>query len=959
MAELLQALEGDIAELLDIQESIKNVCSGFVVIDNGGNVSMVHQTAREYLLGDAERPFHVDRSQAHEQLFLSCMQCLMSNGLRSKVSQELPDFVRYSAKWWSSHLASVSPDSESVVRVMTKFLSGHWVLTWIQILATQRRLRVLVQASKHLVAYATKRKRRTATGIGKAEIVEQELLESWAIDLTKVVGKFGAILRRNPTSIYKTIPPFCPHSSAIYQQFGKAEQRALMVSESSRQVWDDSLARLSFGFGTFASSISAAGSQIAVLASSGNISLYDSSVFEEMPASPILHGERVYRMKLSTSGTLLVTYGYKTTKVWETITGKRMLTVPNVPSRPRPLVMLLTNNNSTLLVGSDDKVLRSLNLNESSPSWQIVTEFNEEELEGHFLNAASQMTLSSDGSLMAVAYRGHPLSAWEVDGPYHIGHCWRAREEVARGEVVEAMWHPHSPEILGLYIEGVIFKWNPYGGEPEELSTGASRLAMSGDGALFATGDVRGSVKVYATNDFKLLYQIASQDSVLGLSFSVDQHRLYDVRGYYANTWEPTALARYTEGPANGTDPESESEHYSQYSIAPLRTAQRIDAITALAASPKGRLYCFGTEGGRVRLIDMKEGEGFDLHVSKGFLSIEQLVWSDDGRYLCYADSSKKIIVFSVDTSTSSPEGIAKRHCKLMLKAQTEGPIQQVFFHPDSSHLFVATSSTLCTVSMHSASVTRSVSLAGQPRKWVIHPQDPALILGFVPESVKLVSWNLKDQGIYPIAAVHNQDAQAGHDDATITNIVERIITTSDKRHLLMQMSGGGNAKEKRLLYFATSSFSISNLEPSEDQHGSAEQQTINPVCLPQQASSRISIALSFLKRDRLVFLSRNFSVCSLDIQAAIAGSSPNKVANIESYTSNKVMSFAGNLPPPRREESVAHVAAEKGFNEMFSLPMDWISRDLLELCTLWLQEKSLLCPRNGEVAVVRCSSFI
>ncbi|CAN9417971.1 unnamed protein product [Alternaria alternata] len=958
IAELLQALQGDVHEFIDIQDSIKNVCSGFVVIDNGGNVAMIHQTAREYLLGDAIRPFNVDREQAHEQLFLSCMRCLMSNGLRSKVNQDMPDFVSYSSKWWPSHLALISADSKAVARVINKFLTGHWVLTWIHILASDSRLRILIQASKHLLTYATRRKRCFPASVGQKEIVEQELLESWAVDFVKLVGKFGAVLRRNPISIYKAIPPFCPHSSAIYQQFGKTEHRSLMVSGFSTQIWDDSLARLSFGFGTYASSVSAAGSQIAVLASSGNVSLFDSSVFEETVASPITHGERIYRMKLSNSGTLIVTYGFKTTKVWQIPTGKCLFTVPNPETRPRPLVILFTNNNSTLLVGSDDKQLRSLNLNEPSPDWRLVAKFEEEELEGHFLNAASYMALSGDGGLVAVAYRGHPLSAWEVDGPYHVGHCWRAREEVARGEVVEAVWLPQSSEILGLYIEGVVFRWNPYGGEPEEISVGASRLAISGDGNLFATGDVRGTIKVYTTNTFRLMYQLVSQDSVLGLAFSADQRRVYDVRGYYGNAWEPTALVRYAERALNGTDSESESENFSQYSITPVQTSRRVDAITVLAASPNGRRYCYGTECGRVRLFDVKQGELPEVHVSKGFLSIEQLAWSTDGRYICYADSGKKAFVVAVDASASDDDSIAKRCCEIPLKTLTEGPIQQLLFKSDSKYLLVVTSGTLCIISLHSATVVHTLSVPGHGRKWIVHPEDPMTILGFGHDSVAMISWELSDQGIYRIESSLEQDIPAEPENSIISIVVERILVTFDKRHVLVQVSQSRNSKEKDFFYFPTSSLSADTHLDVGAEKGDRQRPAIVPVLLPKEVASRIGLALAFLKRDRLLFLSRTFSVCSWEILSAAGLSKSTRTANKESHVTNAVLSFGSAPLPDRTEKGSISMTVEKGSNEIFALPADWVSRDCLELCMVWLQERSLLCPRNGEVAVVRCSNF-
>jgi predicted RNA-binding Zn-ribbon protein involved in translation (DUF1610 family) len=40
-------------------------------------------------------------------------------------------------------------------------------------------------------------------------------------------------------------------------------------------------------------------------------------------------------------------------------------------------------------------------------------------------------------------------------------------------------------------------------------------------------------------------------------------------------------------------------------------------------------------------------------------------------------------------------------------------------------------------------------------------------------------------------------------------------------------------------------------------------------------------------------------------------------------------------------------------------LPGDWISREYLALCSVWVKERSFLCPRNGEVAVVRSASLV
>lgn len=84
------------------------------------------------------------------------------------------------------------------------------------------------------------------------------------------------------------------------------------------------------------------------------------------------------------------------------------------------------------------------------------------------------MAVNSEESLVAVAYKGYPQLAWEINGPTQLAHCWRKREELAHGEVIEAIWHPHEAEVIGLFLEGAVFRQSPYEGEVDEIWTGAS-----------------------------------------------------------------------------------------------------------------------------------------------------------------------------------------------------------------------------------------------------------------------------------------------------------------------------------------------------------------------------------------------------------------------------------------------------------------------------------------------------
>jgi WD40 repeat protein len=948
VAELSQALDEGTSQLfesLDLQRAVIDLCCGFVMIDNGGNVHMIHQTAREYLLSRDKHSLHVDSRSAHQQMFLSCMRSLMATGLRSKLSRnQKPEFLDYGASLWSSHLSFTPIACEQIFQVLKKFLTGQWVLTWIHALTVSDQLRVLIQASENLLQYAAERK-VLDSGRNQRHIVEQEMLRSWAVDLVKIVGKFGTNLRRNPESIYKIVPPFCPHNSSIYQLFGKNETKSLIVSGLSTANWNDSLARMYLGYGKRSSSIVAAGSQVAILASPGCVFIYESSTFEEAAFSPFTHGEWVYKMELNSTATILATYGYRTLKFWEIATGKCTMSVETLQSRPRPLAMLFTKSNSDFLVGFEDRKVRSVSLkNLPSPTWQLVAELEEDELEGYILNSASYMALNRDGSLVAVAYRGHPLSAWETDGPMHIGHCWRNRDKTSRGEITELFWHPHAPEVLGLYVEGVVFKWCPYENKINEVETRASRLAISKDGILFATGDTHGTVKVFSTSSFGFVYQLTSQESVLGLTFSPDLRRIYDIRGYYANAWEPNALMRFAEH--TGKDNEREKENLARSSTPYISKSRSIDAITALACSPSGRLYCCGTEKGTVRLHNSSGDKIADLFLSEGVLeSIQQIAWSNDGRYISFSHSDDQVVILSITPGTGKEHPAVKTVAKIEVENIKQGGILQLLFHPDSSQLLVHTPSTAHIISLTSYSVTHSLD-AISSQKWINHPQDPSLVLGFGPNTIEVLDWTLTICYSYTFELPLYQNMASSPSSSSDQIMVDRVLLASDQKHVLEQLSfSKQGSQDKTLLFFKTSSFSISK---TATQHVEREQHPVilTPTILPSALSDQIALSLAFFSPNRLVFLSKNFSICTWQITPGADS------------LSLLVPSARSGSVGRRSNTNMPDIISENMMKELFSLPGDWISRDCLVLCIVWGVERSFLCPRNGEIAVVKCAAL-
>lgn len=938
--EMAHALGEAGSGILDLPRAIGDLCGGFASVDNDGHVSIIHHSAREYLLaGSAQQEFSIDPATAHRDLFLSSIRCLMSTGLRAKLDRDqAPEFLDYAAVSWSSHLLHVTPLDDDTLSALKRLLTSNSMLTWIHALATTGHLRVLAQSSKDLSKLARNMRQHSKLGMS-----EQELISSWSVDLLRIMGRYGSLLRRKPDSIYNSIPHFCPKGSSVHQLFGKSE--ALSVNGVSTEKWDDLFARISLGK-SFASSIQAAGPHVAVLAAPGNVHIYEAADFRESKGSPIQHEERVDRVQLNKTASLLVSYGYRTTKVWKVSSGDCVLSVDSVESKTRPLTMLFIKNDSKFLVGFDDRRVRSLSLVEDQPEWEIVADLEEFGLEKHFTNSASHMALSPDGSMITVGYRRHPASAWELEGSTHLGYCRRKDEDSMVRELRDLVWHPYQPEVLGLTVEGVVFRWAPYEDSVDELSAEASKLAISNDGELFVTGDSHGRIKLYTTANFSLLYKISAQEAVFGLAFSPDSKRFYDIRGFHANAWEPNALVRYAESSASG-DMDSVSEYsMSHVSERSASSSAAVEPIAALAGSPSGRLYCYGTQKGVVSLHDTKQGRIATLYSSRAKFAIEHITWSHDGKQICVSDFSKQLVVFTTSNELADGSPSYEQSASIPLRKFTKGPITQLLFHPSSNHIMVHAYSQIHTLSLASSSVENSRDLSSDVSCWVRHPSNHELLVGFGDHNITILDWSLVEERKFDIQWPRG----TGHEKGQINTLfrVDRVLSSQDKNHLLLQVSTVGDSSRTSQLFFLKTP-DLSSHERSDD-----KTETSSPtICLYRMLPvlyHDVSLALGLIWGDRLIYVSRDSAICSKQLH----------------WTSESTASSNAVQPKnPRNMRSRAlargNAATEKqnyGAKELFAFPGDWANEQALGLCSLWGIETSLLYPRNGEVAVVRCTAL-
>lgn len=962
--ELSDALSNE--GLIEIHRTIGDLCGGFVVVDIEGKISMIHETARQYLIQgshNGEKPLMIDRTSTHLSLFKRCIQRLMDPAIRSLINRNKPPaLLDYAAKFWFVHLLHCSLRDPETIDTVVKFFKGPQVLTWISITARDQELKALVVASRYLLDVVNKlRRHENGESLGYYQALNT--IEGWATDLVKIVGKFGPMLVQNPEAIHKLIPPFCPESSMIFQQFGRKESKSIQVGGSRNNIaWDDCLARLSMDEGFAASAVVTGGNHLAILTTSrksSTIIIYNALTFDKQRR--LIHHERVFSVQLNQLGSLLMSYGYLTIRVWDVATGNCIRVIKNPPKRPRPQTMIFNENDRHVLVGGEDRIVRSFSLEEGDEQWSIRAEIKEERLQDTMLNFPKCSALSPDGAMIAYGYRAYPLTVWELEPLMLVGQCSMELnstdmtiQDNTFGEVFRVAWHPDRDErqVFGLNQVGLLFKWSPYDESPSAtVQTAAHNLSVSVDGSLVATGDAIGAIKLYATEDLSLLYQLSSQDPVLSIAFSTDSRRLYDVRGSYGDVWQPNTLIRLAEAseyPDHRSDSMSEVESLTKYSLQAEHQDLRIDTIITLSGQSGGPLYCYGTEDGVAMLCEAGRGKVCELERSTSFMSIEQVAWSIDGKCVAIVDLSGKLTVKGISMSGKGKELEDTWRVEPVLNIQfpaNKGHIDQLFFHPMGSMLFAATSTVIFSVDLITC-LLKETDLSPDIRvRWLCHSSLPNHILGFSSTGMHVFDWKSLEE-----LSSHNRPysppQQSNHisaspvqglrDTISATSETEYVpgrlvVSEGDSPYIILQLWGTDAADRMNASYMI---FNIDEIgRPLQVENiGNKSMLELPYTEMPQEVASRIREPLAILSRRRLMFLDQSRWICTWQLPSTI-------LSDRRPF---------GRVGMVRRAELV---------EQYYFLPSDWVTADEARLCTV-MPNGTLLCPRNGEVATVQAANL-
>ena len=948
LRELSQALITEFPEFLDLKRTIQYVCGQFVVVHRSSHVAMVHKTARDYLTQTPSLRFFIDEKKSHAELFAKTMSFLLRPELRPKLGrnqqavQSTEPFLLYAAVSLTHHLRQAATTSEGMMDQLVNFFKGPSVLIWVHSLALFSQLEVLVNTARVLNWFSgLNRKLNIEKNPLLHRIQDLDIFDLWATDLVKIVAKFGRHLLDDPTAIYKIVPPLCPRNSIMSRQFGRSESSSLLVSGISHAVWNDCLARVSLHNGAKAWKISCAGRHIAVLSSTGSIVLWDSVSFEE--TCTLRHAEHVTEMCFNSTCDRLVSYGFRTTKIWAIPSGQLVAEVGN-PVDSKALAITFAGNDTEIMVASDDKLIRHLYINAVGAGWHIPESDLLSEtspVEGGFITSPSFMAFNADATQIALAYRGYPLSIWATNEPRQLGRCKRvvkhganqARPSVSWMAVDRVAWSPIANQLVGLYKDGCVFKWNPSGDENQEANTMADEIQVSPDGKLFLTSDSNGTVRVWNFAYFAVIYQLSSENLVVDMAFSPDCKRFYDLRGSSVNAWEPNCLLHFSDNGETASD--TASDHQTSTSMSHISEAWvvSIDPISALAAAPGSQLYCVGREDGMVGLFDKTRGLLLVLSESTSFLTTDHLTWSEDGSHVAAADIGGNITVKSLNAQVVHT-GTMEIEVQSLLAAKskpTVGGIHQILLNGDSTKLLIVSQDAGQIWSLETGSVAFSGVLEnGQTRKWMNLPGQRDLLLGVGPRDLKIIQW--KDlTGVASLEYWEDWFAFGGRssldaDEITNTSMghlslnpspgfreevyVNKAMLTQDSSYFLIQICklDTQGRSTKRVMAFETSLLAHSHLTDSPA--------LLNFLDISNEEMTRIEVPLGILPGKRLVFLDKDLWMCTLTMNRA-------------------------------RQPS--------DLKRHYFIPRDWATTESLEQCCI-LQDGTFLCPKDGEVAVITSS---
>ena len=720
--ELSNALNLDISTVLPSAKSaVEGLCGQLIFVDHqSGMVSLVHTTAREFLLSKSAGEFYISRPRAHERIALACLKLLSSGEMKPPRSQrmlsqarknlELSPLTNYAITQFSEHVYSASAETDEILLALEIFFKTN-ILSWIERVAQMHDLYPLIRLSKNLKGYLDRRAKYISPLSNQVQLVD-----NWSTDLSRIATNFGSALLHDPSSIYFIIPPFCPLDSAIYKQFAKRPgPSGLSVAGHKEKAWDDCIASVNFGEDTIAAAVSCGENLIAVGMESGDINFFNRKscqkegvIHQKHPIDLVHFTDRSIVASTTRSVLLMDRIG---NTIWQ--------------FRLRFRCILLTSSaNSIIAVSQHGHVLK----------WDISTGTllvdrafayaspDDDSDNESMVKAPDVASLSADMETLALAYRWGTVCIFEVESGEVI--AWPRDKYNRLAPVLLFNPNPNISLLLIIYTDHELALYETDTGvlvSAQETSSSAGILSAScsPDGRTLATVDKQGVLQIWDFESLSLLYHVLSPaTSFRMINFVSDGSSVVDVIDSGMRIWIPAALVRKNieEDQSISDDALHLAATEGEYET------RRVSKITALCAHHSLPIVFAGKHNGQVIAFDTKTGQ-----------QIAVLYTHPHSAYVSWLAVSQNNMMASSDVNCiikvwNLKPALSPAHLYTYSAAHIKGRIKQLCFSARGDYLLVATAQSDQVYSMSDGSCVGSLQFEQSERKVSRWLQVPSLL---------------------------------------------------------------------------------------------------------------------------------------------------------------------------------------------------------------------------------------
>lgn len=277
--------------------------------------------------------------------------------------------------------------------------------------------------------------------------------------------------------------------------------------------------------------------------------------------------------------------------------------------------------------------------------------------------------------------------------------------------------------------------------------------------------------------------------------------------------------------------------------------------------------------------------------------SVIKLGWSHSDKYFASADDSGRVIVKRLEPpSLQAPRKWAVfASCDLRL----EEPVHQFLFSLKDDYLLISSLSSACLIALKTKKLVCKIERNSHEGDfWIQHPKNSNLLINITTFGEQEFEWSMLSDSKKPL-----HDSLAELSLGTPSSEILRTVQLRNRWAVLESSNSSGqdhHRSTKRHL-------EIIDLQQvtSSDVQSLPRRQTVSGI------EAHIERLIGSF-REQVVFLDRQFWVCTWELE--------------RTYTKHK---------------------------RHFFLPKDWLTPLTLGLIAL-NQHGTLLCPKNGEVAIVR-----